>query len=83
MLAKLGRVDEALKASEKAIELKPDNENALYNNACINSLKGNKEKVLSVLKRAIELDKSYKEKAKKDKDFKKLRDDDDFKKLVA
>jgi hypothetical protein len=34
------------------------------------------------LKNAIELDISYKETAKKDKDFEKLSDDEDFKKLV-
>ena len=45
-------------------------------------MKGDMEKALSDLKRAIELDTSYKEKAKEDKDFEKLWDDEDFKKLV-
>ena len=43
---------------------------------------GNKEKAMSDLEKAIELDKSRKEKAKKDEDFKNLWDDEDFKKLV-
>ena len=45
-------------------------------------MKGNKEKALSDLKKAIELDISHKEEAKEDKDFEKLWDDEDFKKLV-
>lgn len=56
--------------------------NAWYNRACVYSIKGEKEKALSDLKKAIELDKSNKEKAKKDEAFKNLREDEDFKKLV-
>jgi tetratricopeptide (TPR) repeat protein len=81
-LDKLGRHEESLKAFEKAIELKPDHAGAWYNHACGYSMKGDKEKALSDLKKAIELDISHKEEAKEDKDFEKLWDDEDFKKLV-
>ena len=81
-LDKLGRYEEALEASEKAIELKPDYASAWYNHACVYSMKGDKEKALSDLKKAIELSISYKELSKEDKDFEKLWDDEDFKKLV-
>jgi tetratricopeptide (TPR) repeat protein len=81
-LGKLGRYEESLKASEKAIELKPDYASAWYNHACVYSMKGDKEKALRDLKKAIELDISHKEEAKEDKDFEKLWDDEDFKKLV-
>ncbi len=82
-LDRLGRHEEALKAFDKAIELKPDDADARYNRACVYSIKGEKGKALSNLKKAIELDKSYKEKVKKDEDFKKLWDDEDFKRLVS
>jgi len=81
-LGKLGRHDEALKAYEKAIELKPDYAGAWYNSACSFSIRDDKEKALSCLRRAIDIDITFKEKAKKDKDFKKLLLDESFKKLI-
>ena len=81
-LTKLGRHEESLKASEKTIELKPDYAGAWYNHACYHSMKGDEEKALRDLKKTIELDISYKEVAKEDKDFEKLWDNEDFKKLV-
>jgi len=83
VLTDLSRYDEALKAYKKAIEIKQDYASAWYNIACIYSIKGEKEKALFNLKKAIEIDISCKEDAKKDEEFKKLRDDEDFKKLVG
>jgi tetratricopeptide (TPR) repeat protein len=82
VLVNLGRYEEALKANDKAIELKPDYANAWFNRACVYSVKGDKKKALYNLQKAIELDKSFKEKAKKGEDFKNLWNDEDFKKLV-
>ena len=65
-----GLLDEALEASNKAIELKPDFVGAWYNKACVYSLRKNKEKALKYLLRAAKLDIKYKKDAKKDKDFK-------------
>ena len=81
-LTKLNRFDDALKASNKAIKLNPDLAFAWFNRACVYGLLGNKENTLSDLKKAIGLDESYKEKAKKDEDFKDLWVDEEFKKLV-
>ena len=79
----LDQYEEELKAYDKAIELKPDYADAWYNRAChYCSIKGDKEKAFSDLKNAIELDISFKETAKKDKNFEKLSYDEDFKKLV-
>jgi hypothetical protein len=50
--------------------------------ACYYSLQNKKVKALENLKKAIELNSKYKEKAKKDEDFKNLWQDEDFKKLV-
>ncbi len=73
----------ALKAYDKAIELKPDYASAWYNKACAYSLKGDKENALKNLSKAIDLDAKYKEKAKSDDDFKNLWDDEDFKRIVS
>lgn len=79
----LGRHDEALKSIEKAIELEPKSANAWYNYACIHySIKEDKEKALSFLRKAIEIDVSYKDKLKKEKDFEIFRADEDFKELT-
>ena len=83
LLHNLGRHELALKSIEKAIELEPKSANAWYNYACIYySIKGDKEKALSFLRKAIEIDASYKDKSKKDKDFENIWTDEDFKKLT-
>ncbi len=83
VLSKLNRLDEALKAFDKAIELKPDYADAWYNKACAYSIKKDKEKALINLYKAIELDANGKNKAKTDKDFKNLWEEDGFKKIVS
>ena len=82
-LGKLGRIDEAVKAYDKAIEIKPDFAEASYNAACTYCLKGDKENALRNLSKAIKSDAKCKEYAKKDEDFKNLWDDEDFKRLVG
>jgi len=79
----LGRLEEALETFDKIIEIKPDFATAWYNKACVYSLKGNKNNALKNLSKAIELDARWKNGAKKDKDFKTLWDDEDFKKIVS
>ena len=80
LLRDLGRDDEALESIEKSFELEPKSANVLYNYACIYySIKGDKEKALSLLRKAIEIDASYKDKSKKDKDLENLWEDEDFK----
>jgi len=81
-LIKLNRHNEAIKTYEKAREFNPDNASYWFNLACSYAIQEVREKTLSNLKRAIELDKSFKEKAKEEKDFEKLWDDGDFKKLI-
>ncbi len=67
---------------KKSILTKNRNYMAWFNRACIYSIKGDKEKALSNLKKAVEINISCKEDAKKDKDFEKLWEDKDFKKRV-
>jgi tetratricopeptide (TPR) repeat protein len=88
---KMGKYDDAIRSCNKAIELLPKddanytNEMAkyAYNRACVYALKGDKASTFADLKKAIELDPSFKSLALKDEDFESLNSDADFKELVA
>ena len=82
VLRVFGRYEEALKAYDKAIELKPDLAEAWYGKGCVYFLKGDKRNALENLSKAIELNPISKEEAKKDKGFKNLWDDEDFKRIT-
>jgi tetratricopeptide (TPR) repeat protein len=82
-LCKMGKHAEALEAFDKALNLKPNFSEAWYNKAYAYLLLKENKKVFNSLNKAIELDCSYKEKAKKDEDFKTLWDDPEFKKIVS
>lgn len=82
-LDKLSRYEEAIKAFDKAIELNPDYAKAWYHRGRIHALKGNKEGALRSLSKAIEPDAKYKEIAKKDRVFKNLWNDEDFKRILS
>lgn len=81
-LAKLGKFDDAIFAANKGLELTPNNPTVIYNRACIYCLKGDKANARADLKKAISLNPSFKEYARKDEDFKSLYNDEDFKKLT-
>jgi tetratricopeptide (TPR) repeat protein len=76
------RYPEAKEALLKAVEIKPELADAWYVLACIESVKGEKEGALSRLRKAIELEPAYKEKARAQSYFKKLKGDADFERLV-
>jgi tetratricopeptide (TPR) repeat protein len=82
-LSKLGKQKEALKVYEKALEIKPNSYDILYNYACACSLMKNREQALYYLKHSIEITSLVKERAKSDKDFQDLWEDSDFKKIVS
>jgi tetratricopeptide (TPR) repeat protein len=76
------RYPDAKEALLKAVEIKPELADAWYVIACIESMKSEKEAALSRLKKAIELEPAYKEKARTQSYFRKLKGDADFEKLV-
>jgi tetratricopeptide (TPR) repeat protein len=78
----LGKYDEAINSCDKAIELAPKWADPLYNRACAYARKGDKTNALADLKKAIELQPSFKAEAVKEACFKNLHDDPDFKKLT-
>ncbi|MCJ7595399.1 MAG: tetratricopeptide repeat protein [Desulfobacterales bacterium] len=79
----LKEYEEAKKAFHKAVEIKPQLAEAWYNLADLYVFQGEKEEALSKLQRALDIDPSYKEKAKLSNNFKRLKRDEDFQKLVG
>ena len=76
------KLEKAILCFNKAIELYPEYREAWYDKACTYSLLEDKENALKPLQQAIKLDKKYKQKAMKDKDFTSLWSDEDFKRIV-
>jgi tetratricopeptide (TPR) repeat protein len=76
------RYNEAKEALLKAVEIKPELADAWYVIACIESMKSEKEGALSRLRKAIDLEPGFKEKARTQSYFKKLKGDADFERLV-
>ncbi len=81
-LGNLSRYEEAILSHDKAIKLKPDTPSSWYNRACCYALQENVEKTVLDLKKAIDLDSAYREQAKSDSDFNKIRHDERFQKLL-
>jgi tetratricopeptide (TPR) repeat protein len=82
LLAKTNKLDEAILSYTRAIQLSPGVAVFIYNRGCAYCRKGDKAKAIDDLKKAILMNPSFKESARKDEDFKSLWDDDDFKKLT-
>jgi tetratricopeptide (TPR) repeat protein len=82
MLYALERYDEALVAFTKAANLDPKRTDAIYNCACIHCIQGDVVKALETLKRAIDLEPSFKEYARTDEDFECLRNNQEFVNLL-
>ena len=74
--------EEARKALQKALEIRPQLAEAWYNLANVYGLQDEKEEALLSLRKAIEIDPSYKEKARLSDNLKGLRADGDFRKLL-
>lgn len=77
----LKEYDNAKNAYLKALEIKPDKEEVIFNLACAFCLEKNKAEALHYLQKAIELNPEYKN-APKDTDFEWLWADADFLVLV-
>jgi tetratricopeptide (TPR) repeat protein len=73
---------EARKSFEDAMRLQPDYVDPYYNLACVYAIQGDTEKGLSYLRRAIALDASAREWARKDSDLRGLRALPEFEEIV-
>ena len=82
-LGKLGKWEEAIASYDKALEFKPDDTSAFYNKACCYALNGQVDSSIQNLQRAINLNPDkYREMAKTDSDFDKVRSYPEFQALI-
>ena len=81
-LLRVNAYDEAMRAFGMALEINPNHAEACYNLASVYSSKGEIDKALSGLKKAIELDPGFKKMAKVNRYFKKLSDKKKFRELI-
>jgi len=77
-----GETDVALRLFQRAIQVDPNFASSYYNVSCIRAIKKEKDKALEYLKKAIALDKRYKEKARRDEDFNNLRGQKEFEEIL-
>ncbi|MFA0741558.1 MAG: hypothetical protein DFNUSKGM_001669 [Candidatus Fervidibacter sacchari] len=77
-----GNIKKAVEILKAAVQRYPDQAVLHYDLACYLALLGKREDALKALERALQLDASLKELAKKDDDLKSLRNDPRFEKLV-
>ena len=77
-----GNIKKAVEILKAAVQRYPDQAVLHYDLACYLALLGEREDALKALERALQLDASLKELAKKDDDLKSLRNDPRFEKLV-
>jgi len=82
-LRRLGLYQEALTLFERAIEIEPNYEVALYLIASTYSLWRKKDKTLEYLSISISFNPKEKQIARNDKDFDWLREDEEFKRIIA
>ncbi len=74
----------AINLCTSAIEINPNYADAYYNRACNRSLSGQPlDEILDDLRKAIDLDKSFREEAEKDEDFKSIKGNKEFLEIVS
>lgn len=78
----LGRYEEAIDCYTIAVSIEPNGEPYYYNLACSYSLLNNAEEALLYLKKAIELDKIAKSRARTEEDFTNIKGHAQFKELI-
>jgi tetratricopeptide (TPR) repeat protein len=77
-----GNYQEALKSFENALQLKPEYVDPCYNLACVYAMRGDARKGLDYLRRAVLLDESVREWARKDRDLQGLRGMPEFEEIL-
>lgn len=79
---RVGRLDLAIEALERAEEVAPEEAVVPYNLACYCSLAGKKQQALGYLSRAIAMDPEYRERIHEESDFDPIRSDPEFRALT-
>jgi TolB-like protein/cytochrome c-type biogenesis protein CcmH/NrfG len=81
--ASFGRESEAIQELQKAIALRPQDPNTIYNAACTYGVLQKKAEALSLFKKALELGYANRDWAMRDPDLACLRDDREFQSLLG
>ena len=79
ILALLNEIPDAISQYRKAIALKPDHGRSLFGISAVLAQTGEKTESLQYLKKAIEINPSFRDDAIEDRNFDKIRDDQGFK----
>lgn len=80
---RLGRIDQAIAALEKGLEVDSSSAILHYNLACYWSLAGNKRQALMFLSRAIDMDGDFRNRVAAESDFDTIRNDPAFQALTS
>ena len=81
-LYNLGRYEETIASFDRALAIKPDDDLAWYNKACCYALQGDVNRSMENLQKAIELNPEYREDAKTDSDFDRIRENKRFQEII-
>ena len=82
-LSALGRYEQALMSFEQALQVQPNFTSAYYNKACYYGLRSQIDLAIDTLQHAIALNPKYRDMAKTDSDFDRIRDDERFQAVVG
>jgi len=76
------KTNEVIKLLNEAIQINPNHHNSLYDRACAYSLQKNKKMAIEDLTKAFAMSDKNKDWAKRDPDFKNIRNTKEFKELI-
>ena len=79
----LGQKEAAIDSYDKALEFKPDDHEAWYDKACCYGLQEQIDLAIANPQQAIALHSEYRDMAKTDLDFDRIRDDERFQALIG
>lgn len=79
----LGGYEKAISCYDKILETYPQHANTLYHKACSKALQNKFDESVDLLEQAIKLDLTFRIKARGDLDFDKIRNNENFMKLVT
>lgn len=82
-LMRSGRYEEALNSYNQALQLNSEVPNPYYNKACCYGLQNNVDLAIENLQQAINLDQKYRDMAKTDNDFDRIRSESRFQALLS
>ena len=80
---KQGEYEKAFLEYQRAMKFNPEDPNPYYNLACVSSITNKPEIALEYLKKAIEINPTYKEMISKEEDLDNIRNLEEFKKLIS